>query len=107
MNNPKQLGAEAMFDQSIIYLYNSFREEGYSKEEASKMVADKIEQIYYKYATKGIVQSRPKTFRTPEAIVDSLIKHAETLKNQLTGPQKYQADTLWRGLIEIRALIKK
>lgn len=51
----KQHSAKVMFDQSVVYLFNSYIEEGNSMEEASRLVAKDIEEVHAKHQERGIV----------------------------------------------------
>lgn len=51
----KQYSAKTMFDQSVIYLFNAYVEQGMTLEEASRTVAKDIEEIHQKHQERGIV----------------------------------------------------
>ncbi len=54
MTNYKELGAKEMFTQSLVYLYNAYREEGYSAKEAKEKVATHIEEQYHTYGGRAL-----------------------------------------------------
>lgn len=68
-SNAKELGAKQMFDQSLVYLYNSYREDGLSADEASKLVTAEIEKTYQKYAEKGIAKANSPVMADPATLL--------------------------------------
>lgn len=76
MSNEKEFGAKQMFEQSLVYLYNSYREDGASKDKASKLVKEQIEQVYAKYEAMGIV-SKSQTIADPSLRIDEVIRDIE------------------------------
>lgn len=72
--NSKELGAKQMFDQSIIYLYNSYREDGLSKEEASKLVTGEVEKIYQKYSSMGMASEKSSILSNPLTTIDEVMQ---------------------------------
>lgn len=91
--NPKQLGAIQMFEQSIVYLYNSYREDGMNADEAKSRVAKHIEETHAQYQQINIL---PKDHHIglsrPEFIIDDLIKSIDVFDwdawRQLAPTQK-------------------
>ncbi len=82
MSNSKQLNALNMLDQSVIYLYNSYREQGYSSEQAKEKVAHALESTYRKYVDKEII--RPNKSHTLfniniKEIIDDILKDISDL----------------------------
>lgn len=76
MSNPKELGAKQMFEQSLVYLYNSYREDGISKDKASKLVKTEIERVYAKYEEMGMVE-KSQTIADPSLRIDEIIRDIE------------------------------
>lgn len=76
--NSKELGAKQMFDQSIIYLYNSYREEGRSKEEASKLITGEIEKVYQKYSEMGLASEKSSVIFNPANTIDEAMKQLKS-----------------------------
>lgn len=77
----KQYSAKTMFDQSVIYLFNSYVEQGMTMEQASQAVANDIEQVHTKYRERGVVPAtsilnNPVTkIDIAMSVVDQLLKY--------------------------------
>lgn len=86
MTSPKQLGAKQMFDQSLVYLYNSFREEGLSVTEARQMVVREIEAAFEKYKVNNVTPMRDFGISDPLKLIDeinTLIDKMETSQSSI------------------------
>lgn len=80
MSDPKQLGAKAMLDQSVIYLYNSYRDQGMSKEEAQAAVAEAIADVQEKYAARDIIpKSSSLVASDPSKLLKEIVSDVEKL----------------------------
>lgn len=108
MENAKQLGAQAMFDQSLIYLFNSFREQGMSKREAEQLVVSHIRDTEKKYSGSllSTVQNA-KASKEVDDLIQATIQEAEELKQSMSGKLFYKAGTLIRNLTSLQNLLHK
>lgn len=66
-----------MFKQSVIYLYNSYREEGLNATEAKAKVTADIQEVYSDYAEAGMVEKKNLGISNPKALVDQLLIDVE------------------------------
>lgn len=78
----KQHSAKTMFDQSVIYLFNSYVEQGMTIEQASQAVAKDIEQVHTKYRERAVVPATS-ILKDPVTkiniaidLIDTLLKHS-------------------------------
>lgn len=94
-------GAKLMFDQAVIYLINGYREEGYSKEEAAKMVATHIEEVYAKYQKQKTLPKLSK-LSDPIRLIDGIMDDLRWLEtSQKVGPLK----TIRQKLIHLKSVL--
>lgn len=79
MSNPKQLGAKQMLEQSVVYLYNSYREEGLNADRAKELVAKDIEFLHTKYQQNNLIPKEHKIgLSTPQSVADDILKTCQT-----------------------------
>lgn len=55
-----QYSAKQMLQQSVLYLYNSYKQEGKTEEEAKQLTANDIKQTYQHYENKGMFSTEKK-----------------------------------------------
>lgn len=77
MSNPKQFGAKHMFRQSIVYLFNSYREEGMNADDAKAQVAKDIAEVHGEYVANGTFNGVATSIANPVAIIDDIIKNVD------------------------------
>lgn len=115
VGSPKRYGAKEMFYQSIIYLYNSYREEGLSVQEAKDRVSHDIEEEYERYVETGEMPALKLGISNPKVAIDNLIKRIDSfhwekwrelsdIKKEET--MKTQLDVMKRELYHIKSLFK-
>lgn len=75
MSSPKQLGAKQMFEQSLVYLYNSYREDGLSANDAKERVSMHIQEMQEKYQDSKLVPIKKKdsSISNPEKVLDEIL----------------------------------
>lgn len=93
----KQHGAQTMFSQSIVYLFNSYVEQGMSLEQASLNVTKDIEEIYSKHLERGIV-APSSVLMNP---VTKLDKALDTINKSVTplGVTPGKLDNYYKGIL--------
>lgn len=102
--NSKQLGAEQMFEQSLVYLYNSYREDGLPAEEAKKQVALHIEKSYKKYEANNILPKKDTGIVSPLRVVEDMIKGLEQVEPPKHITKSYK-NVLIRQLFHLKKVL--
>jgi hypothetical protein len=106
----KRHGSQEMFKQSLVYLYNSYREDGLSAKEAKLKVAQDVENIYGEYAGKNnFPPIKTHSLTSPKRLVEAAQKQARDLKNTLdpsSSMNRHLADSIIRTLESVKSLLK-
>lgn len=66
-----------MLKQSVIYLYNSYREEGLNATDAKAKVSKDIQEMYDEYAKAEILPKKNIARNNPKALVDQILVDVE------------------------------
>lgn len=114
MSNEKELGAKQMFEQSLVYLYNSYREDGVSKDKSSQLVKAEMERVYAKYEEMGVLD-KSQVIANPGTRIDEVIRDIEMTDRtdwRTLSPMKQSAkyETLLKSLAmklkRVKSLLK-
>lgn len=79
MAGQDNLGSRMMLDQSIIYLYNSYRQQGYSKEQAQELVTKVLDEVRAKYQAEGILPKHGVGLADPVRLLKEIREDVEKL----------------------------
>ncbi|WP_422661627.1 hypothetical protein ACK8P5_26255 (plasmid) [Paenibacillus sp. EC2-1] len=100
MDDNKQLGAKVMFDQSIVYLYNSYREQGLSHDEAQRRVVSDMDEVRTKHQGTGVLSSAVATDEAVRLIgsvisdIDKMYRTPPLAIRQVTSKLKQAVNAL-------------
>ena len=97
----KQYSAKVMFDQSIVYLFNSYMEQGMSVQEASLNVTKDIDDVFQKHLARGqIVQKSSNILNNPVSKIEKVIN---TLKPEnresIEGKRPSEIQSYYEGIL--------
>lgn len=68
-----------MFRQSIVYLYNGYREDGLNTKEAKAQVVKDIEEVYGEYSLNGNMPELKSSISNPKVRIDDMIKQVSSI----------------------------
>jgi hypothetical protein len=111
-NNPKHFGAKEMFRQSIVYLYNSYREDGLNAKKAKEAVAEEVEAIYHEYVESGAMPPMKSLgIADPIRTIDETLEEVRKIKNVRMHmseqvPFRFRTDTIIRNLQHLKNVLK-
>lgn len=98
----KQHTAKIMFDQSIVYLFNSYIEQGFSPEDSSSRVAKDIEEIHQKHIERGVLVNikQPEPSYNHLDHVESIMKMVNTAKGfNYTGKRPIELSNDYNSIL--------
>ena len=97
----KQHSAKTMFDQSIIYLYNSYIQQGMTPEQASFNVTKDIEDVFNRHLNRSnLVQKSSSILDNPVAKIDKLIKNLHPASREnLEGKRPRDIQSYYEGIL--------
>jgi hypothetical protein len=113
MNEAKTLGAKEMFRQSIVYLYNSYREGGQSAADAKANVAKDVEAIYEEYVDSGAMPPRKSLgIADPIRVINETLEHVrktgdvELRDGKEQTPFKFRVKLIIQNLQHLKKLLQ-
>lgn len=112
MSSAKQLGAKEMFKQSIVYLYNGYREQGLSAKDAKANVAKDVQEVYNEYVESGAMPPM-KTIGIADPIrtIDDTLEDVRKISNVRMHaaeqvPFNHRIKTIIRNLQHLKSILK-
>ena len=90
-----------MFDQSIVYLFNSYVEKGMSPQEASLNVTRDIDEVFQKHlARTKIVQKSSNILNNPVSKIEKLIDTLKTdNRESIDGKRPSEIQSYYEGIL--------
>lgn len=90
-----------MFDQSIVYLFNSYVEQGMSTQEASLNVTKDIDEIFRKHQARGqIVQKSTNILNNPVSKIEKLVDTLKTdNRESIDGKRPSEIQSYYEGIL--------
>ena len=100
------LGSKQMLRQSVAYLFNSYREQGYSASEAKQRLTKELEDVYKEYDGKNMVT--PSSYLTdPQRIVTQALTEAESLYDNVPKTQQSSVKFIVHKLQTLNSIVKR
>ncbi len=102
----KQYSAKTMFDQSIVYLFNSYVEQGMTVEQASYNVTKDIEEIFIRHRDRsGILKTDSSIINNPVAKIDKVIKQLHPASREsMEGKSPRDIQAYYEGILRTASM---